>query len=112
MKIPARTTKTGAEIPEFQIDDCFADDVAKFTWSLAGGRTKNYLRSGYREGVNQKIRYLHRYVWELSGRTPVNMIDHINGDTFDNRLENLRPASDVLNALNRRPSSRGLPQGV
>lgn len=45
---------------------------------------------------------VHRLVWEQAhGPIPAGMvIDHINGDKRDNRLENLRLASKAQNAIN------------
>ena len=41
---------------------------------------------------------LHRIVWCLcTGLWPEAEIDHIDHDTFNNRIENLRPATRVLN---------------
>ena len=61
---------------------------------------------------------MHRFVWELSGRPlpekPLS-IDHINRNPLDNRLENLRIASQSLQCLNKRRSWKKydhLPTGV
>lgn len=46
----------------------------------------------------------HHIAWHLSGRTVPHgmMIDHINQNPFDNRLENLRLADRRQNAVNSR----------
>lgn len=56
----------------------------------------------------------HRAVWFLClGEQPPPIIDHINGDPTDNRLENLRAASKSANAANsRRYVGRVLPKGA
>lgn len=58
----------------------------------------------------------HRVVWGLHyGEWPLEDIDHINGDRWDNRISNLRLVNDAINAMNRRANSgkrSGLPHGV
>jgi HNH endonuclease len=49
-----------------------------------------------------------RIAWLLMSRNPVpkgKVIDHINGDRADDRLENLRPATRAENARNRSPKN-------
>ena len=110
MKIPARTNSKGNEVPEFQVDECFADDVLEHSWhSHNAGYLKARMSNPRREVL------LHEFVWEIAGRPAAECIDHINRDKTDNRLENLRSSTRRLNSLNRGPNvNKGsdFPMGV
>lgn len=46
----------------------------------------------------------HRLAWlYVHGHFPEKGLDHINGDTTDNRIENLREADQSQNSQNRKP---------
>ena len=49
-----------------------------------------------------------------AGSRPTNQVDHINGDSTDDRFKNLRDATPTQNAWNHkgRTKSSGLPMGV
>ena len=54
----------------------------------------------------------HRLIWMLHyGYTPI-MLDHINGNKTDNRIENLREVTNRENAQNRQIHREGKPPGV
>ena len=65
----------------------------------AGGIDHGYLRikvCGYRT-------YAHRVAWAIhNGYWPKNVIDHINGDTTDNRIANLRDVPRKQNSRNQK----------
>jgi HNH endonuclease len=56
------------------------------------------------DGKNYKA---HRLIWlYVTGSWPVNCIDHINGDPYDNRFDNLRDVTHQVNLQNIRKASR------
>ena len=66
--------------------------------SVAGFKSGRYLRVR----VNGKQHLLHRIVFMMHHGYLPEIIDHINGDAFDNRIENLREATQSQNCMNRR----------
>jgi len=59
-----------------------------------------------------KLYYAHRIIWLLiKGEQPPKLIDHINNNTCDNRIENLREASyseNQYNVLKRKDNKSGV----
>ena len=68
--------------------------------SIAGS-TKG--SSGYRVILLNRQCYLaHRIAWFLAHNEQPNIIDHINGNTLDNRLCNLRNVDSSANQINNK----------
>ena len=61
--------------------------------------------------INGKQRMAHRLIWIIHGKEPVPMLDHIDGDQLNNRIENLRPITVSQNQRNtklRKDSTSGI----
>lgn len=89
-----------------QIDDCDADRVLPFKWFAARARDTFYAhRAAYFDGKQMTVR-MHRFIIEAPCGV---FVDHINGDTLDNRRANLRlctPAENARNQKARKGTSR------
>jgi hypothetical protein len=85
-------------------------ETGTITWRVA----KGWVRQGAVSGCSHPMGYVlikvdgkrylaHRLAWLIAtGSWPIEHIDHINGDTGDNRLANLRDVSRSINQQNRR----------
>lgn len=119
---------TGSGIMQFtlkngtvtQIDDEDMDLVSPHGWCSSHqrrvNRTATYIIGRIKfDGVKKSIG-LHRFIIQHhAGRllTREEIIDHINGDTLDNRKQNLRIVTHSQNKANTaRRSGKGLPKGV
>ncbi len=93
-----------------------------FTWRV---RTSNRIKVGARAGSRHVggyteigvdgFRYLaHRLAWfYVHKEWPVDEIDHRNGVRTDNRISNIRPATQAENNQNHRgPSSKNMYSGI
>ncbi len=84
---------------EVLIDDDSIDKVGNYYWHLHPVKNKTYIRGR----VGDKLMYLHRFILDAPAGLDV---DHINGNTFDNRKENLRLCNRSQNNINR-PNTKG-----
>ena len=80
------------------ISVCDLDRVKQYKWSRCGHKDRGpYFSHGYREGNKTKHIILHRFILDC----PKGMIvDHISGNTLDNRRENLRICTPAENSRN------------
>ena len=99
----------------------YEPETGNFFWRIAkaqrvrAGDLAGSLDSsqGYRKlCIDGKLYRAHRIAWLIvMGALPAGQIDHINGDRSDNRIANLREATNAENCRNarlRRDNSSGL----
>ncbi len=85
-------------------------DTGLLKWKIKRGRSARGKEAGHvpsdgyrRVMLRGKLYQAHRLIWYLiHGDIPAGMtVDHINGDTLDNRICNLRLATISQNSCNR-----------
>jgi hypothetical protein len=90
------------QYPNYEITDSHPFEIRKKCNGRVLKQTLNTARH-FVVTLNGKTCYLHRILAEQFSPNPENLpkIDHVNRNSIDNRLENLRWCSDALNDCNR-----------
>jgi HNH endonuclease len=78
-------------------------ETGLFYWKSGKPVTLHSQTRGYKQiKIFDQLRMAHRLAWLwVHGKWPDGVIDHINGVTSDNRLENLRDVTQSENLRNR-----------
>jgi hypothetical protein len=89
------------------VDEADWERLSAFKWYVVNGRRGAFYGRRYVERLNGRpvTKALHH---EVLGLSPRQTVDHVNGDTLDNRRANLRVCSPGENARNRRGSRNSL----
>jgi hypothetical protein len=92
-------TKYGVEKGRTKIDLEDVDKCKEYKWHIHYSQSKEYIFSHEKENSRKNLR-LHRFVLDFYDISLD--IDHKNGDSFDNRKENLNICTRQENMMNQR----------
>ena len=93
----------------------YCPQTGNFTWSQdrgGGARVGDIAGTATSTGYRQirlagRLYFAHRLAWLLThGAWPSGVIDHIDGNGMNNRIENLRDVSVAMNQQNQRRAHR------
>lgn len=88
----------------------FTRNAGRYAGLPAGAKTSHGYVTVQIEG---RPHYAHRLAWlYVFGKWPANVIDHINGDTSDNSIDNLRDVSHAVNLQNMRNAHANTTSGL
>lgn len=80
---------------------------------VLGGKVTTRGKTYTSINIDGRFYKAHRLAWlHVHGEWPNGMLDHIDGDGENNRLDNLRPADSSLNAWNRLPNREATKSGL
>lgn len=84
-----------------RIDACFKEELSQFKWRISKAKADKvgYVKRNIRVKGKMTTEFLHR---KLTGAKKGDIVDHINGNTLDNRLCNLRIVTPKQNMMNRK----------
>ncbi len=119
-----KSKRKGYELVETKFNADVFPLVSTFTWRLVGGNIKQKMADGsvkvrtekqlyvqgkgYLDGVSTEILLQRLMLNNPKGF----LVDHRDGNTFNNMRSNLRPATPSQNAANSRPRKGRLYKGV
>lgn len=82
------------------------EEISKFKWHAVNSRGKFYAVRNFRIGLgknNRRLLQMHRFILGLGLKgNSYEEVDHINGNSLDNRKSNLRVCNQFSNKSNRR----------
>ena len=94
-------------------------ETGLFTWRISHKRARAGELIGTTDGsylkgqIGGTLYSLHRLAWfYVHGTWPVGVIDHKDGDGFNNRIDNLRDVPDMVNSQNRQGANTNSKSGV